>query len=103
MSTVALSAAALAALAFLSMQDDSSEDDHTDKAEKAKPDGSLDTRFNSGAIYSDVRDTREILDMKGMIIGEEVSTDLSGVPCRFLKMQNGLIIRTYDMQTQFIC
>lgn len=102
MSTVAVAVGGLAILAYLSMQDDDDSDHPTEKAKDVRPDGSLNTRFNSGAIYSDVKDTREILDLPGMITSEEVSTDLSGVPCRFLRMTNGLIIRTYDMQTQFV-
>lgn len=102
MSTVAVAVGGLAALAYLSMQGDDESDHPSKKAKDARPDGSLNTRFNSGAIYSDVRDTREILDLPGMIVSEETSTDLSGVPCRFLKMSNGLIIRTYDMQTPFV-
>lgn len=102
MSTVGLAIGAMAALAYISMRDDDEKPDPSTQADTKKPADSLNTRFTSGAVYTDVRDTREILDHPGMIISEEKGTDLSGVDCRWLKMQNGVIIRTYDMQTQFI-
>jgi len=100
MSTLAVAVGGAAVLAYLAMQGDY--DDHPqEKADTFRPESSLNTRFNSGQTYTDVRDAREILDIPGMIVDEEVGQDLSGVQCRWLKMSNGVIIRTYDMQTQF--
>lgn len=102
MSAVVAAAVGVGVIAYLSMEDPDKEE--TDKkSKKRSPDDSLNTSSQHGnAVYSDVRNDREIMDSGVHFVSEERGHDLSGVECRWLKQTSGAITKTYDMQTQFV-
>lgn len=47
-------------------------------------------------IYGDISQVTELLQDPGMIVHEELDTDLSGMPFRWLHLKTGGIYRCYD-------
>ena len=52
--------------------------------------------LHTGA-YGSVAEITEILGQPGIIVKIEEDVDLSGMPCRWLYLQNGGIYKTYNM------
>lgn len=48
--------------------------------------------------YGDFKDIAEATFDQTQIATIKVDRDLSGVPCRWIEMQNGAVYRTYDME-----
>lgn len=55
----------------------------------------------STGTYGDVSQLANLLKIPGYIIGEKIDVDINGVPCRWLRMRNGAVYKTYDMTTPY--
>jgi catabolite regulation protein CreA len=55
-------------------------------------------RYGSSGVYGDISEIGDIIHQPGMIVAVIDDVDLSGVPCRWVKLRNGGIYRTYNMQ-----
>lgn len=53
-------------------------------------------RFNSAGAYGDISEAYDAMRQPGAIVGYVDDVDLTGVPCRWIKLRNGKVYRTYN-------
>lgn len=59
-------------------------------------------RMMSTGTYGDISEIGDIVHEPGVVIGEKIGQDLTGMPKRWLVLQNGAVYQTYDMSTQYV-
>jgi hypothetical protein len=103
MSVLLLAGAAALGLAYVSQPDPKNKSDEP-VAFNTKPmkyDEQVTDFFPLHGVYGDIADVSSMLKFPGMIVGIKVGQDLRGTPCRWLKMRNRCVYRTYDMDTEY--
>lgn len=97
MSLILLSGVATGALWYLA-QDEHRRAVEADQLRKHQ----ITKRQMSTGTYGSMADISNVANKQGVFVAEEWDTDLQGVPCRWLYMQNGAAYRTYDLKTDFV-
>lgn len=86
----------VSALAWASRQ---SQFDHHNAPAPKRP--TVAVRFGSTGAYGEMADISSLIHHPGWIVGERYDKDLTGVPCRWLELASGQVVKTYDLHTKF--